>query len=255
MISVTILVKNGERKLQEVLESLKYFDDILLFDTGSTDKTLEIASQFPSVKVHCHPFSGFGPSHNQAAALAKHDWILSIDADEVLSTPLANEILSLRLDPSKVYSFPFHNFFNGRHIRWCGWHPDRHIRLYNRSKTCFTEALVHEGIILDHVQEVPLKHPIYHYSYGSISDFLIKMERYSTLFASQNVGKRKSSPWIAIGHGLAAFFKSYVLKQGIFGGYEGFLISIYNGHVAFYKYLKLFHANASNLNVPSDRKR
>jgi glycosyltransferase involved in cell wall biosynthesis len=242
-ISGTILVKNGARRLDEVIKALSCCDEIVLYDTGSTDDTLLIAQQYPHLSIYRKPFNGFGPCHNEAARLAKHDWILSIDADEVLSSALAQEIAHIHLDPQTVYSLPFQNYYNGKVIKWCGWYPERHIRLYNRKSTAFSEALVHEGVISSHLRVVALQQPLLHYPYESLSDFLIKMERYSTLFAEQHYKKKRVSPWTAVIHGAAAFFKSFFLKKGFLGGYEGFLISAYNGHTAFYKYLKLFQAN------------
>lgn len=243
MISATIIVKNGERKLQKVLESLSAFSEVIVYDTGSSDQTLAIAAQFPNVSIYTKEFTGFGPCHNAAALLAKHDWILSIDADEVLSPELACEITNLSLEQDTVYSLPFHNFYKEKLIKWCGWYPEQHIRLYNKKATAFSECLVHEGVITKNVKTVTLSHPVFHYSYESLSDFLVKLERYSTLFAEQNRGKRNSSPLTAIGHGAAAFFRSFILKRGFLGGYEGLLISAYNGHTAFYKYLKLYELN------------
>ena len=243
MISVTILVKNGEKKLKEVLESCAAFEEIILYDTGSQDRTLEIASRFPNVRIFQRAFVGFGVCHNDAAQLATHEWILSLDADEMLSPALAQEIRKLGLDPSVVYALPFLNFVNGKQIKWCGWYPEKHVRLYHKKKSGFSEAMVHEGVITEGLQVRTLAHPVYHYPYDSISDFLIKMERYSTLFAQQYVSKKCSSPLTAVTHGVAAFFKSYVIKKGFLGGFEGLLISAYNGHTAFYKYLKLYQAN------------
>ncbi|NGX61995.1 MAG: hypothetical protein K940chlam9_01488 [Chlamydiae bacterium] len=242
-IAVTILVKNGERKLREVLSSLANFKEVLLYDTGSTDQTLEIGKSFSNVTIVERLFTGFGPDHNKAASLAKHDWILSLDSDEVLSVALAEEILSLSLDPTCVYSLPFENYYRGKKIRYCGWYPERHVRLYNKKTTQFDNAYLHERIQTGNLKEVALKKPLYHYSYDSISDFLVKMERYSSLFAQQYKGKRQASPWTAWIHGMGAFCKSYFLKKGFLGGYEGFLISSYNAHTAFYKYLKLYEAN------------
>lgn len=243
MISVTILVKNGERRLKKVLDALSRFDEVLLYDTGSSDSTLNIAQSYPNVIVYRKDFNGFGPCHNDAAELAKHDWILSIDADEVLSKELADEIIDLSLDPDCVYALPFYNYYNEKRIKWCGWYPEKHLRLYHKKRTSFSEAMVHEGIIQEGLRSVTLSHPVYHFPYDTISDFLTKMERYSSLFAEQYARKRKSSPAIAVIHGFAAFFKSFVLKKGFMGRYEGFLISAYNGHTAFYKYLKLYQAN------------
>lgn len=242
-ISVTILTKNSSKYLPDVLDSLKAFDEVLIYDNGSKDQTLEIACQYPNVRIILGTFKGFGPTHNLASKGAKHDWILSIDSDEIVTPEMKDEISNLQLKEECVYSFPRNNYFNGKFIRWCGWYPDRQYRLYNRTKTCFTEAQVHESIIIDKMRHVPLKSPLIHYSYDTIADFLSKMQSYSHLFAEQNLGKKSSSPLKAVAHGWFAFFKSYILKKGFMGGYEGFVISAYNGHTAFYKYLKLYEAN------------
>lgn len=242
-ISVTILTKNSQKYLQEVLASLKDFDEVLLFDNGSTDRTFEIAAAFPNVNVLKGTFDGFGPTHNKASALAKWDWILSIDSDEVVTPKMATEIASTALDPGAIYSFPRHNYFNGTFIKWCGWYPDRQIRLYNRTSTRFTDAQVHEAIMTEGMHRVDLKGALRHYSYDTHSDFLAKMQSYSDLFARQYCGKRSSSPWKALWHGIGAFLRAYIVKLGFLGGYEGFVISVYNGNTAYYKYLKLYEAN------------
>jgi glycosyltransferase involved in cell wall biosynthesis len=243
MISVTVLTRNSRKYLPELLEAVKSFDEVLLYDNGSTDDTLDIARQFPNVTIHIGAFEGFGVTHNKASGLAKNDWILSIDSDEIVSEEMSKKIFQLKLKPESVYSFSRHNYFNGRFIKWCGWYPDRQLRLYNRTKTRFTDAQVHEAVIADNMHIVECDGPLIHYSYDCIADFLGKMQSYSTLFALQYAGKRSSSPLKAIAHGFFAFFKSYILKLGVLGGYEGYLISAYNGHTAFYKYLKLYEAN------------
>lgn len=243
MISVTILTKNSQKYLKEVLLSLQMFEEVLLYDTGSTDETLNIAMTFPNVKIHRGEFSGFGPTHNKASDSAKHDWILSIDSDEVVTEEMAAEIHRVVLNPKAVYSFPRHNYYRGKFIKWCGWYPDRQFRLYHRKHTRFTDAQVHEAVVIENMHHVPLNAPLRHYSYENVSDFLSKMQSYSELFAVQNKGKKKSSISKAILHGWFAFFKSYVLKRGFMGGYEGFVISVYNGNTAFYKYIKLLEAN------------
>lgn len=242
-VTVTILTKNSEKYLFEVLSSLREFEEVLLYDNGSTDKTFEIAAQFPNVRVVIGTFEGFGITHDKASDAAKQDWILSIDSDEIASPEMVREIASLSLDVDSVYSFPRHNYFEGKWIRWCGWYPDRQYRLYNRKKTRFTDAEVHEAIIVKNCRHVPLGSPIIHYSYANQADFLAKMQSYSSLFAKQYAGKRKSSIPIAISHGMGAFLKSYFLKLGFLGGAQGFMISVYNGNTAFYKYLKLREAN------------
>jgi len=246
MITVTILVKDAERKLEEVLTSVRGFAEVILVDTGSTDATMKIARQFPNVRIFEREFIGFGLLRNYAATLATHDWILSLDGDEVLSDPLQQEILALQLREDVVYALPFHNYFNKKHIRTAGWYPERHVRLYHRKKCAFSEVQVHEKVERGQLRECCLRHPIQHYPYDTIADFLTKMQRYSHLFALQHVGKKSSSPWSAFYHGVGGFMKSYFIKRGVIGGYEGFLISLYNGHTAFYKYLKLYHLNIAS---------
>lgn len=244
MITVTILTKNSAQYLFDVLDALKSFDEVLLLDSGSTDDTFAIAKKFPNVSIHkSATFDGFGPMHNKAVALARHDWILSIDSDEIVTPELSKEILNLRLDPSEVYSLSRRNYYNGKWIKWCGWHPDRAYRMFNRKRTRFNDAQVHESVIVKDMKVVCLQNPMTHYSYASTSDFLRKMQHYSALFAEQNRGKRESSTCKAVLHGVMAFFKSYILKRGIMGGREGFIISVYNANTTFYKYLKLAELN------------
>lgn len=246
MISVTILTKNSAETLEATLRSLKNFPEVLVLDTGSTDHTLDIAAQFPHVKIVLEQFRGFGPTHNRASELASNDWILSIDSDEILTPDLASEVLSLKLDPNCVYSIDRHNYFNGKRMTCCsGWYPDRIVRLYHRKSTRFTDDAIHESVIARGLRIIPLRWPLLHTPYRSIDAFLAKMQTYSTLFAEQNAGKKTSSLGKALCHASAAFFKNYFLKRGFLGGKEGFIISLYNTHTAYYKYLKLAFRNRS----------
>ena len=240
MISVTILTKDCANTLGATLESVKSFDEVIILDSGSIDETLDVAGRYPNVKSFRKPFLGFGEMHNLATSIATHDWIFSLDSDEVLTKEAEKELLSLTLDPCNVYSILRHNFFNGKRIKWCGgWHPDWVLRLYNRTATQFSLAKVHEKILTKGLNVKRLKHPILHTPYRTMSDFLDKMQNYSTLFAMQHRGKGPVSLLSALMHGWFAFFKSYVLKRGFLGGREGFIISLYNSHTTFYKYMKL----------------
>jgi glycosyltransferase involved in cell wall biosynthesis len=243
MISVTVLTKNSARHLFKVLDSVRSFDEVVILDSGSSDDTLAIASQFPNVKVHTAQFKGFGALHNEAAALARNDWIFSLDSDEVMTPELVREVTSLSLDPDSVYSVAMHNYYNGKWIRWCGWYPDRHIRLFHRGKTRFTEDEVHERIIANGFREIALAGPVKHYSFSCAADFLTKAQFYSDLFAQQYQGKKTSSLGKAVWHGSGAFVKSFFLKRGFLDGREGLTISVGNAIGTFYKYLKLLEAN------------
>jgi glycosyltransferase involved in cell wall biosynthesis len=245
-ISATILTKNSAALLRDVLTALEWCDEVVVLDTGSTDATLAIAAQFANVSLHQldQPFPGFGRAHRQAVVLARHDWILSIDSDEIVSPALRDEIRALALDPATVYVVPFENYFNGKHITTCGWAPDRHERLFNRSVTNFCMSEVHERVGTVDLTVAHLREPIRHYSYRSMQDFLRKMSTYSELFATQNAGRKRSNPAKAVARSLWAFFKSYVLERGVLDGTEGLVISAYKAQTVFWKYLRLHEANA-----------
>ncbi|MDR2539163.1 MAG: glycosyltransferase family 2 protein [Chlamydiales bacterium] len=240
MITVIVLTKNSQETLKDTLSSVQGFPEVLVYDTGSTDATLDIAKQFSNVKIIQSEFIGFGPTRNQAAKLAAYDWVLALDSDEVLSSKLSQEILNTSLNPNFVYQIDRHNFFNDKWIKSCsGWYPDLIVRLYHRKKTQFTHSMVHEKVSSQKMQILPFSHPLFHIPYRNIHDFLKKMQIYSDLFAAQKKDSKPVSLAQAIFHGSFAFFKSYFLKKGIKQGVEGFIISVYNGQTAFYKYLKL----------------
>ncbi len=244
-ISATILTKNSAARLDETLQALAWCDEVLVFDSGSTDDTLTLARRHPNVTVHrlAGSFPGFGRAHQQATALARNDWILSIDSDEVVTPALARELAALPLDLHTVYSIPFHNYFNGRLITSCGWHPERHERLFNRTTSDFCSSEVHERVKTDQLSVQRLHHPIEHYSYESADDFLRKMRSYGQLFAHQHAGRKSSGPIKAVTRSTWAFAKSYFLQRGFLQGYEGLVISAYKAQTVFWKYLLLHEAN------------
>ena len=234
-----MLTKNAEATLDKTLQALQSFPEIVILDNGSTDGTLDLARQFANVRIHQMPFIGFGPLRNEAVKFASNDWILAIDSDEIPSPSLLSELQNLQLDPHQVYALPRHNYYRGKKIRGCGWGSEWVVRLYHRKQARFSDSEVHESLIVGNLKVVRLSFPLIHTPYRSTAEFLAKMQHYSTLFAKQNQGKKKSSLGKAIGHGLFAFLRSYLIKGGFLSGKEGFIISIYNGNTAFYKYLKL----------------
>lgn len=244
-ISATVLTKNSERRLDDVLRALAWCDEVVVLDTGSDDRTLQIARSHTNVSVHeiDGPFPGFGVAHRQAVALARNDWILSIDSDEIVTDALKLELQRLRPDAKTVYAIPFHNMLNGRLVTSCGWYPDRHDRLFHRGVTNFCSSDVHERVQTRELSVQTLSNPVRHFSYESSDDFLRKMRSYSQLFANQHAGRKASSPGKALRHGLWAFIKSYGLQRGFMQGYDGFVISAYKAQSTFWKYLCLHEAN------------
>lgn len=246
MISIVMLSNNSSETIKESLDALIAFEEVVVIDTGSKDNTIEIVKSYKNTKVFQENFQGFGVLRNKGAQLAKYDWILAIDSDEVIPNDLSREILKENLNPENIYGFYFHNFFNKKHIKCCGWYPEKHLRLYNKRQTGFSDSLVHEKLIDKHLNIKYFKNPIFHFSYRKIDDFLQKMSKYSSLFAEQNKNKKKSSLSKAIIHGFFAFFKSYIIKRGFLAKKEGFIISLYNANTAFYKYLKLAEINSKD---------
>lgn len=244
MITVCILTKNAQETLPSCLESVRQFPEVLILDSGSTDATLSIAKKYSNVSIHETQFIGFGSMRNKLAALAHNDWILALDSDEVVSDNLIKEIFNLTLNENFAYSMPRNNFYRGKRIRGCGWSPDRVARLYNRNTTRYHEAMVHESLEAKNLFH--LHSPLLHTPYRTTEDFLAKMQHYSTLFAKQYQGKKKSSFQKAVCHALFSFFRSYVLKYGFIDGANGLVISLYNANCAFYKYLKLNELNLTH---------
>ena len=238
-ISVTILTKNSQKYLKQCLDSLNSFDEIIILDNGSTDNTIDIASKYPNVKIVKHHFIGFGPLKNLATSFTKHEWILNIDSDEIVSEELVNEIKKLIPKKNYIYSIPRHNYYKNRLIKCCGWYPDKVLRIYNKHHTNYNTHMVHESLIKnDNTIIQNLSSPIIHHSYDSIEQLLEKLQRYTILWAKNN--KKKSSPFKALMHALFAFLKNYFLQKGFLYGYEGLLISVTNANHVFYKYMKLY---------------
>jgi len=241
-ISVVILTKNSSKYLKQVLHAVREFDEVVILDNGSTDDTMNIARTFENVVVHEHEFIGFGPLKNYASSLAKNDWVLSLDSDEILTKEFIDSLKNKNLDPQSVYTIERMNYYKEKKIQYC-WNNDIIVRLYHKNSTKFNDRYVHEGIESNGLHVELLNGSIKHYSYSSISEFMIKADRYSTLFAEQHAGKSKSSPGKAISHALFAFIKTYILKRGFLDGYIGLVISYTQASEKFYKYMKLYEKN------------
>lgn len=244
-ITVTMLVKNAERCLAEVLNALTHFNEVLLLDNGSTDNTLNIAAQYPNVTIHHHPFDGFGNMKNRAAMLAKNDWILNIDSDEIITPELLASIQNADLtQPENIYALNRINHYQRRPITGCGWSPDIIPRLYNRTHTQYNHRAVHEALIIPQGNHPKLlTGNLNHYTYDSIEALIRKMQQYSSLYAEQNAGKKTSSPLAALLHGVWSFIRSYILKSGWKHGADGLTISLTQAAGSYYKYAKLNERN------------
>ncbi|EDP1927694.1 glycosyltransferase [Campylobacter jejuni] len=243
-ISVIIIVKNAEQTLLECLNSLKDFDEIILLNNESSDNTLNIANEFKKDFANLHiyhsTFIGFGALKNLALSYAKNDWILSIDADEVLENECINELKNLEFKKEDIIALSRKNLYKGEWIKACGWWPDYVLRIFNKNFTRFNDNLVHESLILQsNAKKIYLKNGLKHYSYKDISHLIDKMQYYSSLWAKQNIHK-KSRVLKANLRAFWTFFRNYFLKSGFLYGYKGFIISVCNALGVFFKYMKLY---------------
>ncbi|HXC92645.1 MAG TPA: glycosyltransferase family 2 protein [Geobacteraceae bacterium] len=237
-ISATVIVKNEEKNIFDCLNSLDFADEIIVVDSGSSDRTGEICSSHPKVRFYERAWEGFGRQKNIAAGLAANDWILNVDADERVTPELLLAIRAADFNGYAGFRVARRNFFGGRWIRYCGWYPDYNIRLYSRRLGSFKERAVHEAVECS--GEVgKLQGDLLHYSYSSVSDYLQRMDRYSSLAAEEIVKSGRNPGYCHLLLRPAfTFFKMYLLKLGIFEGYLGFQLSILYSMYTFAKYAK-----------------
>ena len=240
-LSVAIITKNEAENLSDCLKSVLFAEQIVVVDSGSTDDTVAIASDF-GCEVFAEPWRGFGPQKQLAVDRCKKPWILVLDADERIPKDTASAISNIILNPTTTasgFSFPRKNFFQGRWIRHAGWWPDRVIRLFRKDKGCMTQAKVHESVEVDGRVE-PLAYPIEHYTESRLNQILIKIDQYSTFGAEEafNDGKT-ASIWSAAFRAKLAFLHKYVFRLGFLDGSQGFTLAVTDAVNKFFKYAKL----------------
>lgn len=237
--SAVLIVKNARHTLAETLASLRAFAEVVVYDTGSDDDSREIAAGFSNVRLIDGCFDGFGTTKNRAVALAAHDWIFSIDADETLTERLAAALAAFpEDDPRAVGVVLRENQFCGKTVTVGGWGNDRLVRLFNRGVYCFSERPVHEAVVLDRrAVRIPLDGVLHHAAVTDVGQFLVKIERYSALAAGRL--PRKPFPLI-VAKSLFAFLRSYFLKRGFAAGWRGFTIALCNAIGVYFKYLRAY---------------
>lgn len=242
-ISLVVITKNEEQKISRCLDSVDFVSEKLIIDSGSTDRTVELAEAH-GAKVIQQSWLGFGPQKHFASEKAKCDWILNLDADEVLSNESKSEIISLfieagRLNDEVVYLLPRKTFFLGRWIRFGGWYPDYQGRLYNRKHSQWSQAQIHEKVIGG--SYVRLQFPLLHQVFENISDQVQANNRYSSLLAAKDhqEGKRFSYLKLVV-KPTVKFLECYLLKQGFRDGWPGFIIARNAAYSIFMRQAKLW---------------
>jgi glycosyltransferase involved in cell wall biosynthesis len=238
-ITATIITLNEERNVARAIESLRCCDEILIVDSGSTDRTVELAEKL-GVRVLEAGWLGYAAQKNWAAEHASHEWILSLDADEALSEALEAEIWNLKKSGPAfdAYTMPRLALYLGRWIYHSGWHPDRKVRLYHRDQAKWVGDFVHESVQargrVGHLQS-----NILHFTCESLSEHVKTMDRYTTLAAQELAARKVKVPLSRLIVDPAwTFVKTYFLQRGFLDGPEGLTIAQMAAFYTFLKYSK-----------------
>ncbi len=242
-ISATIITHNEQSNVARAIESLRCCDEVVLVDSGSDDRTVEIAAKL-GARVVESPWQGYAKQKNFAAEQAAHDWVLSIDADEALSEALEAEIWQIKKNGPQfdAYTMPRMAKYLGRWILHSGWYPDGKVRLYDRRKAKWAGEFVHETVqvegLIGH-----LECNLLHYTFSSLSEHLRSMDRYTTLAAEELVAHQHKVGWDnLVVDPFWTFLRTYFLQAGFLDGTEGLTIAFM---AAFYNFLK--YAKARNM--------
>ena len=240
-LSVIIIALDEEQNIRACLESVRWVDEIVVCDSGSRDKTLEICREFTD-RVYVDAWRGFGAHKNLCLDRAIHSWVFSLDADERVTPALRAAIEQVLADDEAMdgYDVPRQNFFLGRWIRSSGWYPDRVLRLFRKAKGRFRERAVHETVEIDgrvgHLEE-----PLEHHTYRTISEYLERMDRYSGLAAVElyREGRQAGLADVAFRPSLT-FLRMYLLQGGFREGRSGLILAGLYACYTFAKYAKLW---------------
>jgi glycosyltransferase involved in cell wall biosynthesis len=238
-ITATIITLNEERNIARAIESLRCCDEILVVDSGSIDRTVELAEKL-GARVIESPWHGYATQKNYAAEQACNDWILSLDADEALSESLEGEIWTLKKKGPNydAYTMPRLAQYLGRWILHCGWYPDRKVRLYHRAKAKWVGDFVHESVQVNG-RVGYLESNLLHFTCDSLSEHLKTMDRYTTLAAEELVSRNEK---IRLRNMILdpawTFTKTYFFQSGFQDGLEGLTIAYMAALYTFLKYAK-----------------
>ncbi len=244
-LSAVLIVKNEEKNIADCLEALAFADEIIVVDSGSSDRTLELA-RAKGAKTSTRAFDDFASQKNYAAGQASYEWILSIDADERVSEPLRAEILNTIASSEARDAYAVHrktNFF-GRDFRASGLQDDAPIRLFRRGRARF-ENPVHEIVRVDG-RTGKLKAPLYHRSFQTIKEHLAKLQHYTEVEAQKSVRLKKTGFLSAFFmRPFYRFFSLYVLKLGFRDGLPGFFYAVLSGYYEWVRQMKIWEITRS----------
>jgi len=241
-LSVVIITYNEEENIRDCLESVNWSDEIVVVDSFSTDRTVEIAREF-TPNIFQNRWTNFSQQKNLALEKASNEWVLNVDADERVTPELKKEILGILNSGSLTingYYIPRRNHYLGKWIRHCGWYPDYKLRLFQKGKGRFNERTVHESVIVEGKKSY-LKSHLEHFSYRNLSDHLARIDKYASLTAREMLRRGKSTRGFdLLFRPLARFIRMYLIKRGFLDGIYGLIVSLMGSFYVFIKYLKLW---------------
>jgi glycosyltransferase involved in cell wall biosynthesis len=239
-ISACIISYNEEEKIEECLQSLGgVVDEIVLVDSFSTDRTIEIAQRFTD-RIIRQEFLGYIEQKNFASSRAENDWILNLDCDERLTPELARSIRELRDgdDHHTAYRMARKTFYVYRWLNHC-WYPEYRTRLYNRRFCSHQGTNPHDRVHVDEGTVGRLQGDLLHYSFDSVGDHIKTLDRFTEIAARKLVERKKRvTVFTPFTHGTWTFFKLYILRFGFLDGFAGLVVSILSFMHVFSKYTK-----------------
>jgi len=238
MISATVICKNEEENIRECLESIRWADEIIVVDSFSKDKTVEIAKEFTD-KIYEIKWLGYAKQREFALSKASMEWVFPLDADERCTPELKDEILSEIKSGNNFagYRIPRKSFFLGKFIKHCGWYPGYQTRLFLKDKTFVADRLVHEGYEIKGEMGF-LKNNILHYTVNSISDYMSRVNHYSTLQAVEKAEKKKIKFSDIFFRLAASYIQQFIFKKGFLDGIYGLMVTNFDVITNMLTYMK-----------------
>jgi len=238
-ISVIIITKDEEKNISDCLESVQWADEIIVVDSESTDKTIELTKKFTD-KIFIRKWEGYVPQKRYAMSLAENDWVLSIDADERITPELKEEIQNLSPDNFNGFRIRRKNYLMNKEITSCGWEKDFQLKLFRKDKADLNDRLVHEKFVVEG-EFGTLNNTMLHYTFTSFTDYLNKINYYTSLKAQELLKtKNNVGGWTIFSHTVSAFFAFYFVRKGFKDGVYGLIISLLHSVSTMMNYIKLW---------------
>jgi glycosyltransferase involved in cell wall biosynthesis len=253
-VTAIVLTRDVEDRIRRCLESVRWADEILVVDSESRDRTVEICREFTD-RIFQRPYPGYARQQNFALDHATHDWVFLVDSEEEVPPELAKEVrATLDAGPGHEGYFLYRdNYFFGRRIRHAGWGTDRVMRLFRKSQGRFAEKNVHPAVEIEGTRGW-LKQRIRHEPYPTLEEYMEKFGRYTLWGARDAFEKgRRAGVWEVFFHPVWRFFKMYLIRLGILEGPHGLVLSILAAMSVFVKYARLWEMQHPSAPAKGDR--